>query len=135
MHNVQDVQFGYHPPTVQNLSSSPPRWRMSVSQIVCLNWGVSRFWVAPCLIWEFYFSHRISTAASNGFRFLHRSTRKEIYFVPPSAPLIELINTHCTKRLDERRDLCLSLGRWLLFVIFKERRKPAVSPNLELPTG
>jgi hypothetical protein len=55
--------------------------------------------------------------------------------VPPSAPPIELINTHCTKRLDDRRDLCLSLGRWLLFVIFKERRKPAVSPNLELRTG
>ena len=82
-------------------------------------------------------SHRISTAASIGCRFLHKNPRKEIYFVPPSAPPIELIiiNTHCTKRLDDRRDPCLSLGRWLLFVIFKERRKPGVSPNLELPIG
>jgi hypothetical protein len=89
----------------------------------------------PLLVLGILLSRRISTAASIGFRFLHKNTKKEIYFVPPSAPPIGLINTHCTKRLDDRRDPCLSLGRWLLFVIFKERRKPAVSPNLELPSS
>jgi hypothetical protein len=110
-------------------------------------------WSPACFFWEFYstflISHRIASQRLHrsgflsfrfvSFRFLHKNkyTRKEIYFVPPSAPPIELIiiNTHCTKRLDDRRDPCLSLGRWLLFVIFKERRKPGVSPNLELPIG
>ena len=136
-HAGSTSSFGHHPPTVQNPSSSPLPWRMSVSQIVWLNRGVSRFWVAPCLFWEFYFSHRIASQR------LHRSgvvfctktpERKSILCLPLRLQLSLLIRI-APKRLDDRRDLCLSLGRWLLFVIFKERRKPAVSPNLELPTG
>jgi len=117
---IQTVQYVYfweqhHRPTVQNLSSSPPPWRMSVSQIVWLNRGVSRFWVAPCLFWEFYFSHRIASQR------LHRSgvvfctktpERKSILCLPLRLQLSLLIHI-APKRLDDRRDLCLSLGRWL----------------------